>query len=381
MTCGLLHPAIVLPEDAPDWESGELNRAMLHELEHVRRGDWVSQCMARAVCAVYWFHPLVWIAWRRFTLEAERSCDDAVLRRSEATAYADQLVGLAQRLSLAMKAEAAKPALLAMANRADLAARVGAVLDSRQRRGRAGKRSIALACAAAALLLLTISPLRMVAAPQAAGAGATVASLPQFSSDTMLVITDVTVSDSNGKPIEGLHPGDFLITEDGRLQAIEVFEFQNLAAVPGALPSYYILGYYTNNLNADGKYRNVKITYKQDPEASLKYRNGYYGPMPNGAVAGGAQVGNGVRPPIPRFRQEAQYSEEARRAKWGGTVTLHVDIDASGQVTSVTVDRSLGLGLDEKAVAAVRRWRFIPGTRDGKPVPVEAQVQMHFRVF
>ena len=58
-----------------------------------------EQYMARFVCALYWFHPLVWMAWRRLRLEAERACDDAVLRRAEATAYADQLVLLAERLA------------------------------------------------------------------------------------------------------------------------------------------------------------------------------------------------------------------------------------------------------------------------------------------
>ena len=93
----------------------------------------MSHGLARAVCIVYWFHPLVWIAWRRLALEAERACDDAVLGHSEATAYADQLVGLAERLS-----RKARIALPAMANRADLTARVRAVLDGEHRRGRAG---------------------------------------------------------------------------------------------------------------------------------------------------------------------------------------------------------------------------------------------------
>jgi beta-lactamase regulating signal transducer with metallopeptidase domain len=86
MTCGVVHPAIVLPQDAETWSHEDLNRAIVHELEHVRRRDAVSRCLARAVCALYWFHPLVWIAWRKLVLEAERSCDDAVLGRSEATA-------------------------------------------------------------------------------------------------------------------------------------------------------------------------------------------------------------------------------------------------------------------------------------------------------
>ena len=101
MTCGIVRPAIVLPRDAEHWEAEDLNRAFVHELEHVRRADSLTRSLARGACALYWFHPLVWIAWRRLGLEAERSCDDAVLRRSEPTAYADQLVGLAKRLSVA----------------------------------------------------------------------------------------------------------------------------------------------------------------------------------------------------------------------------------------------------------------------------------------
>jgi uncharacterized protein (TIGR03435 family) len=161
VTCGVIHPAIVLPPDAENWGAEDLNRALVHELEHVRRGDWAIHCLARIVCEVYWFHPLVWIAWRRLTLEAERACDDVVLSGSEATVYADQLVGLARRLSTNRKSPA-----LAMANRSDLLARVGAVLDSRQRRGRAGKMLMALACAAAVVVVVTMSPLKVVAAPQ-----------------------------------------------------------------------------------------------------------------------------------------------------------------------------------------------------------------------
>jgi len=165
ITCGVLRPAILLPRDAKTWTREDLSRAIVHELEHVRRGDSATRCLARAVCALYWFHPLVWVAWRKLALEAERSCDDAVLRRSEATAYADQLVGLAKRLPAAQKL-----LLLAMVNRSDLATRVGAVLDMRQQRGRAGMFSVAIACAAAVLLVTVLSPLMLVAAPQSQSA-------------------------------------------------------------------------------------------------------------------------------------------------------------------------------------------------------------------
>lgn len=174
MMCGVANPAIVLPRDAETWNSEDLNRAIVHELEHVRRSDSASRCLARALCAVYWFHPLVWIAWRKLVLEAERACDDAVLARSEATAYADQLVDLAKRMSVAQESP-----LLAMANRADLATRVRAVLNGRQRRGRAGKFSLVLACAAAVLLVLWLSPVTLVASPQQAQQTFEVASVKQ----------------------------------------------------------------------------------------------------------------------------------------------------------------------------------------------------------
>jgi uncharacterized protein (TIGR03435 family) len=163
MACGIVRPTIVLPHDAENWSEEDLTRAFVHELEHVRRGDSVSSCLARAACALYWFHPLVWIAWRRLTLEAERSCDDAVLRRSDATAYAEQLVRLAQRLYAAQRSP-----LVAMANRADLTTRIRALLDDRQRRGRAGAFSLGLATAFAIVLAVSMSPLILVATPQAA---------------------------------------------------------------------------------------------------------------------------------------------------------------------------------------------------------------------
>jgi hypothetical protein len=148
---------IVLPLDARDWSDAQLRRALLHELEHIQRGDWVMQIMARVVAALYWFHPLVWMAWRRLCLEAERSCDDAVVMSEERTDYAEQLVTLAQRMS----ATPVQP-LLGMANRSDLSTRVTAVLDDRLRRGRAGLALVTGTVAAAVIVVATVAPVRAV---------------------------------------------------------------------------------------------------------------------------------------------------------------------------------------------------------------------------
>ena len=116
------------------------------------------QIVARTVAACYWFHPMVWMAWRRLCLEAERSCDDAVVISEERTDYAEQLVTLAQRMS----ATPVQP-LLGMANRSDLSTRVTAVLDDRLRRGRAGFALAAGTIAAAAVVVMTVAPVRAVA--------------------------------------------------------------------------------------------------------------------------------------------------------------------------------------------------------------------------
>jgi beta-lactamase regulating signal transducer with metallopeptidase domain len=83
LTLGFLRPAILLPMQAPEWAQAEIRRAVVHELEHIHRGDWPIQLIARFACSLYWFLPLSWIAWRRLCLEAERSCDDAVLQESD----------------------------------------------------------------------------------------------------------------------------------------------------------------------------------------------------------------------------------------------------------------------------------------------------------
>ena len=160
VTCGVLRPAILLPVDASEWPAADVRRALVHELEHIRRGDWVTQLVARVVCACYWFHPLVWTARRRLCLEAERACDDAVVQSAERTEYAQQLVSLARRLTTGR----ALPSL-AMASRSDLSARVFALLDTTRRRGRVGHAATVAVVGISCVAVLVIAPLRAVAAP------------------------------------------------------------------------------------------------------------------------------------------------------------------------------------------------------------------------
>ena len=153
MTCGVLRPAIVFPVDVTSWDRADIRRAMRHELEHVGRADCLVDGIARLTCTIYWFLPHAWLAWRRLRLEAERACDDAVVRDSEPIAYAEQLVSLAARV-----AESGVP-LLAMAGSRDLPRRITALLDRRQHRGRAGGACTIGGLAAGLALTALIAPL------------------------------------------------------------------------------------------------------------------------------------------------------------------------------------------------------------------------------
>lgn len=109
-----------------------------------------------------------------------------------------------------------------------------------------------------------------------------------------------------------------------------------------------------------------------------------FGPGTGGNVGGGLRrVGDGVTAPQLIHSVEAEFSDEARRAKYEGTVVVSLIVDAQGNPQNVHVSRTLGMGLDEKAIAAVRQYKFKPSIdqKTGKPVPVMVSVEVRFRLY
>ncbi len=106
------------------------------------------------------------------------------------------------------------------------------------------------------------------------------------------------------------------------------------------------------------------------------------GPGWGGGIGGGPyRVGGGVSAPKPIFTPDPEYSEEARKAKYQGVVVLWLVIGPDGRPREIKVARPLGMGLDEKAVEAVRTWRFEPARKDGQPVAVVMNVEVSFRLY
>jgi beta-lactamase regulating signal transducer with metallopeptidase domain len=149
--CGVVTPTIVLPAGATGWTDRRRRAVLCHELAHIRRLDLPVNALAQLACAVYWFHPLVWLAARKLRQEGERACDDLVLgvgtRPSE---YADHLLQI-----VCGAARARTPAVaLPMAERREFEGRMLAILERDTRREPPARRhALTLAGFAVALLL------------------------------------------------------------------------------------------------------------------------------------------------------------------------------------------------------------------------------------
>jgi protein TonB len=107
-----------------------------------------------------------------------------------------------------------------------------------------------------------------------------------------------------------------------------------------------------------------------------------FGPGEGGGTGGGVfHVGGGVSPPHTIYAPEPEFSEEARKAKYQGVCTLGLIVGTDGRPSNIRVLSSLGMGLDEKAIEAVKNWKFEPAMKDGHPVRVEIAVEVDFHLY
>ena len=157
ITSGLLRPLLLLCRQARLWEVERRRVVLLHELAHVRRGDWLWLLLAEAALAFYWWHPLAWVLARQVRRDCERACDDLVLAAgTKPSVYAGHLLGIFRSLSAA--AHPVAPAV-ASARPSHFEGRLRAILDPSQPRremprGRALISATGLFAAAAAIAVI-----------------------------------------------------------------------------------------------------------------------------------------------------------------------------------------------------------------------------------
>jgi beta-lactamase regulating signal transducer with metallopeptidase domain len=151
--CGILTPTIVLPAESESWSLDRRHAVLLHELAHVRRHDLMGHTLGRLVCAVYWFHPLVWTAAKQLRSESERACDDLALAcGTRATDYAEHLLDIVT----SVRRDATPAVALAMARRKEFEGRMLAILDPELRHSSPSRRQSAALIASLALIAIVV---------------------------------------------------------------------------------------------------------------------------------------------------------------------------------------------------------------------------------
>ncbi|MGA2253891.1 MAG: M56 family metallopeptidase [Thermoguttaceae bacterium] len=160
MTWGIVGPVVLLPAKTHTWPVERRRVVLSHELAHVKRRDCLAQLIAQTVRAVYWFNPLVWLAWRRMLAESEQACDDLVLTQgSKASDYAEHLLTVAS----GSKADTLlSPAAIAMARSSQLQMRLLAILDERRNRRKVTRIALAAALLVVIGVVVPLSALRAV---------------------------------------------------------------------------------------------------------------------------------------------------------------------------------------------------------------------------
>ncbi|HJP58538.1 MAG TPA: M56 family metallopeptidase, partial [Gemmatimonadaceae bacterium] len=146
---GVTRPVIVLPELSSDWTDERRQAVLMHEVAHFSRGDITMNALSQLARALYWFHPLAWLAAHRLRVEGERASDDVVLRGGALPSdYAEHLLAIVRSFGRALPAPA-----LAMARCSDFEGCLLAILEPRERGALSRARAFGVAALAVAVLL------------------------------------------------------------------------------------------------------------------------------------------------------------------------------------------------------------------------------------
>ncbi len=449
MSVGLRRPAILLPRGAPDWEAERLRLVLAHELAHVRRGDLVSNFLARMALCLHWWNPLAWVAWREFVREREKAADDMVIESGASpVTYAGYLLEMARAAAAEPELE---PAALPMARRSQLEGRLMSILDEKVKRGAPGRaawmgtvvvmlagvgmlaavrpsvveRTVpavvqSVAQAAAQLPVPAAAPAQKLEERVGVDYGTGLQKLAEqelragrVAEAEKLYLQALTVYGTDPRAqavlvklgvmaiereqyekaegyLEKAQGGDAKITaqalmwlgvsleRQGKLVDAEILYrggagLATLSEVQGQVAARLL----ARVLKANGKELEAEELERRVAE-EVAARKPVLLPEPAEVF----RIGGGqVEAPVPVHKVEPEYTQEARVAKYMGSVLLTVVIGEDGRPFNIQVLRGIGLGLDERAVEAVKQWRFEPGTKGGAPVNVRANIEVNFKLL
>lgn len=384
MTVGVWRPRVLLPASAGVWSADLLRSVMLHEAAHIARRDPLWNLLAQLARAVYWFHPLVWLALHRLHAERERACDDAVLAAGvKPSEYAAHLLACARSAGLA------PAAALPMANRSHLSHRVEAVLSPTIRRGPV---PLPQRIGIAAVCFVLLVPLAAFGSPSLS-----FRSHPMYSKLFVPFLAAAAMAQSaelSGRVYDASNatvPNANVIVRNRETAT----EFK---AVSGGAGEYRLAGLPAGTYDFEvlmpgfARYqrRGIKLADASVASISTVLSLGEVQESLQVTAPGQARpqtpapqrilVGGSVRP-VRLLRQvKAVYPESARAEGREGNVVLRAVIGVDGNIVNVNVLPGADADLGAAAEQAVRQWQYEPTLLNGKPVETVTTVEMNFRL-
>jgi len=368
LTWGIFRPVIVLPSGAARWPEDRRRIVLSHELAHIARHDWLLQICAEFTRALYWFHPLAWLAAARLRQESERASDDAVLLSGIAPSlYASQLLDLARTLENSGRAWSTA---LAIARPSNLERRFAAMLNPSINRRRLSLKAKFLIPFFALCFLLPLAVLRLPAqnlAGKTSGSihdpsGTGVANATIIMSNHEANTIDMTTSDREGNfAFKALPAGNY------ELQVLKPgFETYRLPQVSLDAGRDFSESF---TLQVGAITEHVMVV----PENSTK-------PVPVETTSGKPSrlsIGGNVQGAKLITKAQPVYPESAKSAGVQGTVVLHAVIGTDGKPLSLRVMNSqVDPDLARSAVEAVSQWRYTPTLLNGEPIEVDTTISV-----
>ncbi|HXH50359.1 MAG TPA: M56 family metallopeptidase [Terriglobia bacterium] len=368
-TRGDFRPAIFLPEEAREWTRERLEFVLAHELAHVNRHDYLTQIPAQIVCALFWFHPLVWFAAVQMRKERERACDDMVLNLGHPAAdYAEFLVMLGRSLRSLTPAWSTS---IAMAQSSQLEARMKALLDPMMNHKPLTANRALFAAVLTFALLVPVASIRGTVKNATGSISGTV------HDPSGAVIPGAAVSLFNMKSHDKIEIGT---GQDGSFTfpAIPAGRYQLEIASPGFVrkrspvlelkPSGDLHEAIT--LDVGEVSQTITVTGQRPAEAIAAPRH-----PPKRILVGG-----NVQAPKVVEMAKPVYPASAKKQGIEGTVILRAVIGTSGQILSLEPYNGAHPALIKAAMDAVGRWRYQPTLLNGVPVEVATTITVVFRL-
>jgi TonB family protein len=178
-------------------------------------------------------------------------------------------------------------------------------------------------------------------------------------------------------PGPGITMVEFSIQKDGPIDKVKVVRSSGNDARDAAA---------RNAISAAAPFPPLPAAYS-GKVLNLRYHFGYdQKPSEGGELCGPVRSdlyrpGKGITPPHAVYSPDPDYSELARHGKFQGVVLVGGTVEPDGGFSDLCLEQGAGYGLDEKALDAVKTWKFNPATKDGQPVPVHISVEVSFHLY